>query len=122
MDQVQTNDTIVLIIDDDPAVQRVVSLVLRSAGFTTCTAIDGADGLHQLERCSPDVIVLDVAMPVMDGATFLRAMRHIGCETPVLILSGQDHDATKRLPADAHLSKPFVPDDLVSRIQSLVAA
>jgi CheY-like chemotaxis protein len=103
-------------------VQRLVSLVLHSAGFSTCTAIDGSDGLEQLERCDPDVIVLDVAMPVMDGPTFIRAIRRNGCETPVLILSGQDHAATKRLPADAHLVKPFAPDDLVSTVQRLIAA
>jgi two-component system response regulator MprA len=118
----QTNDATVLIIDDEPAVQRLVSLVLRSAGFSTCTASDGSDGLQQLERCRPDVIVLDVAMPRMDGPTFLGVIRRRGCESPVLILSGQDHATTKRLPAEAHLPKPFAPDDLVLEVQRLIAA
>ena len=117
-----TNDVTVLIIDDEPAVQRLVSLVLRSAGFSTCAAVDGFDGLEQLERCDPDVIVLDVAMPRMDGPMFLRTIRSSGCEKPVLILSGQDRSATKRLPAEAHLLKPFAPDDLVSTVQRLIAA
>lgn len=112
---------IVLVVDDDPALLRLVKLVLRSDGFDTHTAVDGQDALEEIARCAPDIIVLDLDMPVMDGPTFLRRIRAEGNRTPVLILSAHEPSILRRLDAQDYLSKPFIPDELSTRVRKLAA-
>ena len=113
----------VLVIDDDASLRRMLKLTLRSDGFRVCCAINGAQALEELERCAPDVIVLDMQMPVMDGRTFYRKLRELGCETPVLVVSADGAAAAAHeLQADAYLAKPFDPDTLTMKVASLCAA
>jgi two-component system, OmpR family, response regulator MprA len=111
----------ILIIDDDAAMTRMIGLALRVDGFDVDTAPDGQAGLEKLDEKEADVIVLDLAMPVMDGRTFYRRLRGRGDSTPVLILSAHGaKDAWRELDADAYLAKPFQPEDLSDRIRSLL--
>ncbi len=112
---------IVLVVDDDPAVLRLLQLALGTDGFRTCTAVDGEQALERLESCSPDAIVLDIEMPVMDGPTFFRIMRARGCTTPVLVLSARGATAARNVGADSYLSKPFNPSELTRKLRALVA-
>jgi DNA-binding response OmpR family regulator len=112
----------VLIVDDDPALLRLVTLVLRTDGFEAHTAVDGQEALAEIARCEPDVIVLDLEMPVMDGPTFLHHIREDGNRTPVLILSALEPEAARSLDAQDFLSKPFIPDELSVRLRRLIAA
>lgn len=112
----------VLVVDDDPSLRRMLTLALRNDGFRVCCAIHGAQALEELERCRPDVIVLDLEMPVMDGRTFYRTMREQGWETPVLIVSGERAAAAAReLRADGYLAKPFNPEALLAKVTTLAA-
>ncbi len=117
----ESNPT-VLLVDDDPALLRLLKLVLRTDGFRICTAIHGLDALDHLDSCAPDLIVLDMEMPVMDGPTFLRRIREQGCRTPVLVLSACDSARSRLFGAEGFLSKPFVPEELSAKIRCLVAA
>ena len=110
----------VLVVDDDDSLRRMLKLTLRQRGFRVCCAVDGLKALDELERCSPDVIVLDMQMPVMDGRTFYRRLRDRGCETPVLVLSADGAAAAAReLGAEGYLAKPFDPDVLMAKLTML---
>jgi DNA-binding response OmpR family regulator len=111
----------ILVIDDDPAVNRMIGTTLRSHGFTVASAHDGSAGLTEVESQGPDVIILDLAMPVMDGRTFFRELRARGDMTPVLILSAFGaRDAARELCAEGYVQKPFRPDELADKIRSVL--
>lgn len=113
----------VLVIDDDPAISRMMSLTLRSAGFEVKTALNGAVGLEQVEAQSPEVIVLDLEMPVLDGRGFYRELRRKGYTMPVLIVSANGAKAACReLDANDSLAKPFAFDELTSKLERLLPA
>ncbi len=117
----ETDVANVLIIDDDPAISRMLRLSLLGHGFTVRIAVHGQDGLERLDESEPDVIVLDLQMPVMDGRAFYRELRSRGFRTPVMILSAFGADkARAELGAESYLNKPFEPDELVDRVRSLV--
>jgi DNA-binding response OmpR family regulator len=77
----------ILVVEGDPSVCRLVALVLRSEGFEVSTARDGLEGLHQVTREPPDLVVLDLSMPNVDGRTFVTAVRHMGLRCQIMILS-----------------------------------
>lgn len=111
----------VLVVDDDAALVRLLTLTLRQDGFEVSTAFDGAEALTQVAVRKPDAIVLDLEMPVMDGRTFYRELRARGIETPVLILSAMGaRTARRELNAEAYMEKPFDPYELVSTVGALI--
>ncbi len=113
----------VLIVDDDAPLVRLLSLIFRQDGFEVATAGNGLEALSQVDVTAPDVIILDLEMPVMDGRTFFRELRSRGIETPVLILSALDaRSARRELAAEASMAKPFDPDELVSNVGALAGA
>jgi len=111
----------VLVVDDDSAIVRMLRLVLRGEGFDVLTASNGEEALDAVASCHPSVIVLDLAMPVMDGRTFFRELRERGDDTPVIILSAYGAQRAQReLSAEAGLDKPVEPDRLVAEVQRLL--
>jgi len=110
----------VLVVDDDPALRRMVSLVLSSEGFDVSVADDGIRGLEELEAGDFQAVVLDLQMPRMDGRAMFEEMRARGDHTPVLLLSAYGAEReSKELGADAGLAKPFDVDVLVDTVRSL---
>jgi CheY-like chemotaxis protein len=111
----------ILVVEDEPALRRMLGFALRDVGFDVRTAWNGADALEQMASATPDVIVLDLEMPVMDGRTFYRELRSRGLMTPVLILSAYGaRKAQRELGADACVQKPFNADDLIEKLEQLV--
>ena len=111
----------VLVIDDDASMARMMAMSLRMEGFRVATAANGLEGLAQIEREKPDAIVLDIAMPVMDGRTFYRELRSRGVETPVLVVSAYGaRNAAMELQAQGFMPKPFHPDELSEKVQRLI--
>ena len=111
----------VLVIEDEPALRRMLSFTLTDGGFDVRTAWNGVEGLEQVDARAPDVIVLDLEMPVMDGRTFYRELRNRGLNMPVVILSAYGaRQAQRELRAEAAVQKPFSPDALVEKLRSLV--
>jgi two-component system response regulator QseB len=114
----------VLLVDDDPVIRRLVSLTLADEGYEVHTAAHGEQGLAMLDRGPedlPDLIVLDLEMPVLDGRAFYQGLLDRGLEIPVLVLSAFGaHAARRELGAQASLDKPFDPFELVRRIRALV--
>jgi DNA-binding response OmpR family regulator len=117
----------VLIADDDPVSLCVLHHCLNSAGFSVITAQDGRDVLALMEREAPDLVVLDVMMPVMDGMEALRRakadqkLRQI----PILMVTSREQDAdivsALNLGAADYLVKPFMPAELAARAVRIVA-
>ncbi len=111
----------ILLVDDDPAVLRLVSLVLRTEGLAVDTATDGNEAMRALRLERPDLIVLDLSMPVMDGRTFYRRARAAGYTGPMIVCSAYGAvEAGRELGAEAAIDKPFEPTELVSVINSLL--
>ena len=116
----------VLVVDDDPVVQRLLRVNFEMEGFRVVVAADGVSGLEQVRLEAPDVVVLDVMMPGMDGLAVTAALRSepATATVPVLLLSAKaqepDIRAGEASGADAYVTKPFDPLELVARVTSLV--
>jgi two-component system response regulator RpaA len=118
----------VLVADDDADIVRFVEVNLRLEGFQVVTARDGQEALDKALDLQPDVVLLDVLMPRIDGYTVcarLRADRR-GAAIPVILLTANfitaDQEFARRAGADDFIIKPFDPDELMSRVKALVVA
>lgn len=114
----------ILLVDDEPAITTNLSPLLERAGFHVNIAEDGEQALEYVRTCNPDLIVLDVLMPRLDGRAVLRELRTRGDWTPVLLLT-QVGSPTERAVAldegaDDYLGKPFEPYELVARIRAIL--
>ena len=99
----------------------MLRITLLSEGFSVEVAGDGQQALDALERVQPDLIVLDLQMPVMDGRSFYRAFRQRGFTTPVLVLSAYNAEAAQEeLGAEAFLGKPCDPDEFSQLVHVLL--
>ena len=113
----------ILVVDDERVIRSLICDVLRDAGYRTIAADNGATATEVTDSEHPDLIVLDLQMPVMDGWTFCRQFRTNGHATPVVIVSA--HGATRaqrELQAAGAVEKPFDPDHLLKVVHSLVPA
>jgi len=112
----------VLVVEDEPAVRRLTSLSLESAGMRTVSAPNGQEALKLLDGVRPDAIVLDLTMPVMDGRTFYRHLRALGSQIPVMLLTAHSpHAAQQELEAQAAMAKPFDPLQLAEQVRALTS-
>ncbi|MBW8482575.1 response regulator transcription factor [Actinomadura parmotrematis] len=114
----------ILIVDDEPAVRESLAGSLEFEGYQVDSAADGVLALERAAECEPDLIVLDVLMPRMDGLTTCRRLRAQGATMPVLMLTARDMvgDRVTGLDAgaDDYLVKPFELDELLARVRALL--
>ncbi|MFF5128493.1 response regulator transcription factor [Streptomyces syringium] len=114
----------ILIVDDEPAVREALRRSLAFEGYGTELAVDGLDALDKVDAYDPELIVLDVLMPRMDGLTAARRLRAAGTTVPILMLTARDTigDRVTGLDAgaDDYLVKPFELDELLARIRALL--
>jgi DNA-binding response OmpR family regulator len=117
----------VLVIEDEPSISQLLRIVLENEGHEVLVADDGSRGLATATRRSPEVIILDVMMPFMDGFAVLEALREDErtVTIPVVMLSAIQKEAVEercyRLGAQAFVRKPFDPDILLGTVQELVS-
>jgi two-component system response regulator MprA len=114
----------VLVVDDEPAVRRALERALRMEHYDVSLAADGQEALDSIATGSPDAIVLDIAMPRLDGLEVARRMRRAGDHTPILMLTARDaiDDRVVGLDvgADDYLVKPFALKELQARLRALL--
>jgi two-component system response regulator MprA len=113
----------ILVVDDDRAVRDSLRRSLEFNGYTVELASDGAEALVRVPQVDPDVIVMDVMMPRLDGLEATRALRSAGNDVPILVLTARDA-VTDRVDgldagADDYLTKPFALDELLARVRAL---
>ncbi len=115
-----------LVVDDDPVIQKLLQVNFEMEGYTVLTAGDGEEGLERARADHPDVIVLDVMMPKMNGLEVADALKADGgtAKIPIVLLSAKaqeaDIQAGKATGADDYVTKPFDPLDLLDRVATLV--
>jgi len=114
----------ILVVDDEPAIAAVVRDRLEQDGFAVRVVPSGEEALAHVEADLPDMVVLDVMLPGIDGFEVLRRLRGLGCRVPVLVLTARDEDVDKivglELGADDYLVKPFNPRELSARIRAVL--
>ncbi|TAK25026.1 MAG: response regulator transcription factor [Chloroflexota bacterium] len=113
----------ILLVDDDPRIARLLRATLQEDGFEVLVARDGAAGVAMVESEQPDLVVLDVAMPVMDGMRSCQRIREFST-VPIIMLTGQASEADIlrgfSLGVDDYMTKPFSPGELVARIRAVL--
>ena len=114
----------VLVVDDDPPIRRMLARTFAAEGYRVEAAADGGAALAAVERSVPDLLVLDVAMPGIDGLAVCRRLRQAGLSLPILLLTARDAvlDRVAGLDAgaDDYLVKPFASEELVARARALL--
>lgn len=114
----------VLVVDDDPPIRRMLERTFAAEGYGVDSAADGGAALAAVERSAPDLLVLDVAMPGVDGLAVCRRLRRAGLALPVLLLTARDtvpeRVAGLDAGADDYLVKPFAAEELLARARALL--
>lgn len=113
----------ILVVDDDPHIRSVLRFALSRDGFAVSEAADGQQGLAAARREGPDLIILDVAMPELDGTEVCRRLRQES-QVPILFLSARDEEIDRvlglELGGDDYVTKPFSPREVVARVRALL--
>jgi two-component system OmpR family response regulator len=114
----------VLIVDDEPNIRDLLSTSLRFAGFSVHAVGNGADAVNAAEKGAPDIILLDVMLPDMNGFSVTKKLRSMGINAPVLFLTARDETADKvtglTVGGDDYMTKPFSLDEIVARIHAIL--
>jgi len=114
----------VLIVDDEPDIVMLLRLALQADGYTTVEAFDGVEALEMIESRHPDLVLLDVMMPVMDGWTTLEQLGERGEHPKVIVVTAKtttrDQDRALKLGADDFVTKPFEPEELLRRMRAVM--
>src|SRR6266705_5219885 len=113
----------ILVVDDDAHIREVIIFALEKAGFRTIEAADGQQALERFAREAPDLVILDIVMPELDGTEVCRRLRR-GAQVPIVFLSSKDEEIDRilglELGGDDYVAKPFSPRELVARVRAIL--
>src|SRR6478752_2278785 len=113
-----------LVVDDEQSISTLLQYNLQQAGFTVETAEDGEEGYNKALEGKPDLIVLDLMLPKMDGIEVCKKLRQQKVMTPILMLTAKDDEFDKvlglELGADDYMTKPFSPREVVARVKAIL--
>ncbi|MEZ4657081.1 MAG: response regulator transcription factor [Caldilineaceae bacterium] len=113
----------ILVVDDEPSIVEVVSLYLSRSGYQVTVAHDGQAALREMAKALPDLVVLDLMLPGVDGMEITRRLRAEG-DTPIIMLTARKEESDRilglEMGADDYMVKPFSPQELVSRVRAVL--
>jgi len=113
-----------LIVDDDPHIREVVRFALARAGYEIFEAADGLQARKAVREIEPDLVILDIVMPELDGSRLCTELRADGIDVPIIFLSSRDTEVDLlmglELGGDDYLTKPFSPRELVARVKAVL--
>ena len=116
--------TRLLVVDDEPQLLRTLSLNLVNRGFDVTTASSGSKALSEIHRMAPDILVLDLGLPDLDGLDVIRELHDHGPDLPIIVLSARSTSADMVTALDLgavdYVTKPFVMDELVARVRAVI--
>ncbi|HSO58171.1 MAG TPA: response regulator transcription factor [Paenisporosarcina sp.] len=114
----------ILVVDDESSIVTLLQYNLEQAGFTVETASDGLEGFNAVLESKPDLIVLDLMLPKMDGMEVCKALRLQKINTPIIMLTAKDDEFDKvlglELGADDYMTKPFSPREVTARVKAVL--
>lgn len=114
----------ILVVEDELSISTLLKFNLEKSGYAVITSLDGKQGLELARKESPDLIILDIMLPGMDGMEICKTLRMEKNNTPILMLSAKDEEYDKiiglELGADDYLTKPFSPREVVARIKAIL--
>ncbi len=114
----------ILIVDDEPRIVELARLYLENSGHSTLNAHTGTQALRLIEEHHPDLVVLDIMLPELDGWEVCRLLRQEGDSTPIIMLTARTEDVDRivglELGADDYMTKPFNPSELVARVNAVL--
>ena len=117
------DDPTILVVDDEPSIGEVLSIYLRRAGYQVVVAHDGQEALKAVDEQAPDLVVLDLMLPKVDGLAITRRLRAEG-DTPIIRLTARREEADRiaglEMGADDYVVKTFSPQELVSRVKAVL--
>lgn len=113
----------ILIVDDEEKIREILRLYFIKEGFTVVEAGDGSEAIRKAEQLKPNLIILDIMMPVLDGMEVCRQIRH-SSQIPIIMLSARAQHADRimclKLGADDYITKPFAPREVVARVNAVL--
>ena len=118
----------ILVVEDDQDLRTILRLQLMSSGFEVRETTNGAEGFEAIQDDLPDLVILDLMMPVMDGFGFLKRVRSLNHlqDVPIIILTASDDERNKirgyQYQADTYMSKPYDLDKLTAQVRKLLPA
>lgn len=114
----------ILIVDDEESIVTLLKYNLEQAGFQVVTAMDGEEAINKVVEENPDLVVLDVMLPILDGIEVCKKLRQKQIYTPILMLTAKDDELDKvlglELGADDYMTKPFSPREVIARIKAIL--
>lgn len=114
----------VLVVDDEQSIVTLLQYNLKQSGFEVVTAYDGEEGLEKIFSEKPDIVVLDLMLPKMDGVEVCKSVRNEKNQVPILMLTAKDDEFDKvlglELGADDYMTKPFSPREVIARIKAIL--
>jgi two-component system, OmpR family, alkaline phosphatase synthesis response regulator PhoP len=114
----------ILVVDDEQSIVTLLQYNLEQAGYEVITAMDGEEGKHLAETQDPDIIVLDLMLPKLDGMEVCKQLRQKSIMTPILMLTAKDDELDKilglELGADDYMVKPFSPREVIARVKAIL--